>query len=95
MLPRIFVGFLIVAAAMSWMGSPSTAGEAESGETLFRIKCGRCHSALRMSGTFYDVKELDVTRKAFDARVQRHFLKDATERKLIIDYLIGLAAKDQ
>jgi len=74
---------------------PSFAADDDAGETLFRVKCGRCHSADRMATKFHGVEDMAATRKTMDDRLFRHFLKDAGERRLIIDYLIRLAKESE
>ena len=71
------------------------AADENAGEILFSIKCGRCHSAGRLATNFRSVENLETTRKAFDEKLFRHFLKDATERRLIIDYLVRLANENR
>jgi len=75
--------------------TPSFAADGDAGETLFLIKCGRCHSPGRMATRFQGVKNLTASRKVMDDRLLRHFLKDAGERRLIIDYLVRLAKESR
>jgi len=69
------------------------AADEDAGEILFGVKCGRCHSAGRLATKFQGVEDLEAARKAFDGKLFRHFLKDAEERRLIIDYLVRLAGE--
>jgi len=74
---------------------PSFAADEDTGKILFDVKCGRFHSTGRMATKFQGVEDLESTRKAFDAKLFRHFLKGAEERRLIIDYLVRLARKSR
>ena len=82
---------LLGAVLISDGWTPSLAADEDAGETLFSVKCGRCHSALRLATRFHGVNDINQVRQALDTRLFQHFLKNPDERHLIIEYLERLA----